>query len=93
MPAAGLGTLSHETNLEDLILYSANETVSCEDEVNIFGPMSPVQLAIRLHPHSSFTSVYIHIKKNQWVQTHNELKLVVSSGVEKKEVPFESSIL
>jgi len=55
--------------------------------------MSPVQLAIRLHPHCSFTSVYIHIKKNQWVQTHSELKLVVSSGVEKKEVPFESSIL
>ena len=46
--------------------------------------MSPVQLTIKLHPHSSFSSVYIHVKKNQWVQTQNELKLIVSSGLEKK---------
>jgi hypothetical protein len=45
--------------------------VSCEEEINIFGPMSPVQLTIKLHPHSSFSSVYIHVKKNQWVQTQN----------------------
>lgn len=55
--------------------------------------MSPVQLTIRLHPHPSYSTVYIHIKKNQWVQTQSELKLIVSSGIEKKEVPFESSIL
>ena len=55
--------------------------------------MSPVQLSIRMHPHPSFSSVYIHVKKNQWVQAQNELKLVVSSGLEKKELPFESCVL
>ena len=55
--------------------------------------MSPVQLSIRLHPHPSYASAYIHIKKNQWVQTQVELKLVVSSGIEKIEIPFASSIL
>jgi len=55
--------------------------------------MSPVQLTIKLHPHSSYSVVYIHVKKNQWVQTQSEMKLIVSSGIEKKEIPFESSIL
>ena len=55
--------------------------------------MSPVQLTVSLHPHPSYQSVYIHIRKNQWVQTASELKLIVSSGIEKQEVPFESAIL
>jgi hypothetical protein len=86
-------SINSETNLEDTLLYSHCESIECEDEVNIFGPMSPLQLTIKLHPHPSFSSVYIHIKKNQWVQTQSELKLIVSSGVEKKEVPFESAIM
>jgi hypothetical protein len=50
--------------------------------------MSPVQLTVRLHPAASYHTVYIHVKKNQWVQTQADLKLIVSSGLEKKEVPF-----
>lgn len=55
--------------------------------------MSPVQLTIRLHPHPSYSAVYIHVRKNQWVQSQADLKLIVSSAVEKKELPFESCIL
>lgn len=55
--------------------------------------MSPVQLTIRLHPHPFYSAVYIHVRKNQWVQSQAELKLIVSSAVEKKELPFESCIL
>jgi len=50
--------------------------------------MSPVQLTIKLHGHSSYSAVYLHIKKNMWVQAQGELKMIVSSGIEKKEVPF-----
>ncbi len=71
LPSYDLRTLNQETNLQDLLLYSSSESVSFDDEINIFGPMSPVQLTIKLHPHPSYSSVYIHIKKNQWVQTHN----------------------
>jgi hypothetical protein len=74
-------SLNSETNLEDTLLYSHYETIEFEEEVNIFGPMSPVQLTIRLHPHPSYSIIYIHIKKNQWVQTQTELKLIVSSGI------------
>jgi hypothetical protein len=49
--------------------------------------MSPIQLTVRLIPHQSYSKVYIHIKKNQWVGV-SALKLIVSSGMEKKEVPF-----
>ena len=93
MGQGGGQAVNFETNLEDSVLYSPWESIECEDEVNIFGPMSPVQLTISLHPHPSYQAVYIHIKKNQWVQTAEELKLIVSSGIEKKEVPFESSII
>jgi hypothetical protein len=88
-----VGRCNHEPNLEEAVLYSHCETIEFEDEVNIFGPMSPVQLTIRLHPHPSYASLYIHVRKNQWVQTQSELKLIVSSAVEKKELPFESCIL
>jgi hypothetical protein len=66
-----LRTLNAETNLEDILLYSATETLACEEEINVFGTMSPVQLSIRLQPHPSYASVYIHVRKNQWVQTQN----------------------
>jgi hypothetical protein len=61
--------------------------------VNVFGPMSPVQLSISVKNHPSYASAYIHVKKNQWVNIQADLKLVVSSGVEKKELPLESGIL
>jgi hypothetical protein len=55
--------------------------------------MSPVQLSISVKNHPSYASAYIHVKKNQWVNIQADLKLVVSSGVEKKELPLESGIL
>lgn len=54
--------------------------------------MSPVQLTVKFHSHSSFNSVYIEVKKNNWVSTP-KLKLLISSGMEKKEMSFESRII
>jgi hypothetical protein len=54
--------------------------------------MSPVHLKIRLLGGRSYTSVYIEAKKSQWVALL-DLKLVVSSAIEIKEVPFESCIV
>jgi len=70
--------------MEDAIIYSPWESIYTEEEINIFGPMSPVQLTITLRPHPSFSAVFIHIRKNQWVQTQGELNLIVSSGIEKR---------
>ena len=49
-----------ETNLEQSLLYSHYQTIDSQEEINIFGPMSPLQLTIKLHPHPSYSSVYIH---------------------------------
>jgi hypothetical protein len=72
-----------ELNLDNNILFSPYETYESEDEINIFGPMAPVQLTVKLHPHNSYSSVYLEVKKNNWVSTP-KLKLFVSSGMEKK---------
>lgn len=72
-----------ELNLDGNIMYSPYEMYECEDEINIFGPMSPVQLTVKFHVHSSFNSVFLEVKKNNWVSTP-KLKLLISSGMEKK---------
>lgn len=88
-----LHSLNYETTLDQQLLFSPCETLASEEEVNVFGPMSPIQLTITVQSHPSYASAYIHVKKNQWVNIEGDLKLVVSSGVEKKERPLESGIL
>ena len=72
-----------ELNLDNNILYSPYETYESEDEINIFGPLAPVQLTVKFHFHNSYNSIYLEVKKNNWVSTP-KLKLLISSGMEKK---------
>lgn len=73
-------------------MHSPLEVYDCDQEYNIFGGMSPVHLKIRIIGARSYASVYIEIKKSQWV-TVPEMKLIVSSAMEVKEIPFESCIV
>ena len=64
-------------------MHSPLETYDCDEEVNAFGMMSPVQLKIKILGGKSFSSVYIQLKKHQWVGTP-EMKLIISSALETK---------
>lgn len=72
-----------EFTLDGRIIHSPMEAYDCDQEYNIFGGMSPVHLKIRILGGRSYTSVYIEIKKSQWV-TVPDMKLVISSAMEVK---------
>lgn len=81
-----------EYTLNDCIVFSPFETFNSDEEYNIFGCMSPVHLKIKLLGGRSYTSVFIEAKKSQWVGLP-DMKLVISSAIEIKEVPFESCVV
>ena len=54
--------------------------------------MSPVHLKMWILGGRSYSSVFIEIKKSQWV-TVPEMKLIISTALEVREIPFESCVV